>query len=165
MYDGRKGSPSPLHQAIHLLPLAGRAAELRLAERLAERGMSRPHLEVLATLAEHGPHGKADLAARIGLPLAQTLPIVADLLAHRFIESFHVHLDRRHEVVMVNSAGREALERMHADAAAAQDDLLRPLTKGERIQLNALLRRVCDAANRTAPSRAAAADPASGPKN
>ncbi|WP_190214976.1 MarR family winged helix-turn-helix transcriptional regulator [Kitasatospora indigofera] len=159
MYDGRKGSPSPLQQAIHLLPLAGRAAELRLTQRLAERGMTRAHLAMLAALAEHGPHAKPDLAARSGLALADALPIVADLLATRLVEVFPVHIDRRHEVVMVNAAGRERLELLHTEAAAAQDDLLRPLTRGERAQLNALLRRVCAAAERPGPGtpRAAAA--------
>ncbi|MFF1871499.1 MarR family winged helix-turn-helix transcriptional regulator [Kitasatospora herbaricolor] len=149
MYDGRKGSPSPLQQAIHLLPLAGEAAGLRLTQRLAERGMTRTHLTMLAALAEHGPHAKPDLAARCGLSLPDALPVVASLLAGRLVEAFPVHIDRRHEVVMVNAAGREALELLHAEAAAAQDDLLRPLTRGERAQLNALLRRVCAAADRT----------------
>lgn len=121
--------------------------------------MSRPHLAVLAALAEHGPHAKPDLAARIGLTLTDALPIVQTLLAARLVEAFPVHIDRRHEVVMVNAAGRGTLDLLHADAAAAQDDLLRSLTRGERAQLNALLRRVCATAER--PERSERSGPGS----
>lgn len=143
MYDGRKGSSNPLQQTVHLLSTAGRAAEDRLTERLAERGMSRSHLAALSTLAEFGPHARPDLAARLGLDAAEAFRAVDDLLSARLVESFHVQINGRHEVVTLTPAGREALERLHADAAAVQDDLLSPLTRGERAQLNALLHRVC----------------------
>ncbi|MFI6448932.1 MarR family winged helix-turn-helix transcriptional regulator [Kitasatospora sp. NPDC050543] len=156
MYDGRKGSSSPLQQTVHLLVSAGRTAELRLTERLAERGMRPGHLSALSTLAEHGPHAKPDLAARIKLSPAEAGPVLDDLLSSGFVETIHIQADRRHEVVMLTAAGRQALDNLHSDAAVVQDDLLSPLTKGERAQLNALLHRVCALAargSRTVPAQ------------
>ncbi|MFJ1708389.1 MarR family winged helix-turn-helix transcriptional regulator [Kitasatospora sp. NPDC088346] len=160
MYDGRKGSSSPLQQTVHLLSTAGRAAERGLTERLARRGMSRAHLSVLSALAEHGPHARPDLAATLGPDAAQASGVVDDLLSARLVESFHVQIGGRHEVVTLTPAGREALDRLHADAAAVQDGLLAPLTRGERAQLNALLHRVCALAARTGPAPSV---PAQGP--
>ncbi|MFC9331846.1 MarR family winged helix-turn-helix transcriptional regulator [Kitasatospora sp. NPDC057015] len=157
MYDGRKGSSNPSQQTVHLLTAAGRAAELRVTQRLADQGLSRAHLALLSALAEFGPHAKPDLAARVGLAVPDALPVLDDLLATGLIESFHVQIEHRREVVTVNRAGREALERLQTEAAAVQDELLAPLTRGERAQLNALLRRVCAAADRTERARTAPA--------
>ncbi|WP_407918122.1 MarR family winged helix-turn-helix transcriptional regulator [Kitasatospora sp. NE20-6] len=143
MYDGRKGSSSPFEQTVHLLAAASAAAEARLAERLAGRDTTRDHLSALEALARLGPHARPDLAARLPLGPTAAARVIGDLLAAGLVQSFFVQIGGRHEVMTITAAGQEALERLHDDVSSVQDDLLSALTRGERSQLNALLRRVC----------------------
>ncbi|WP_405014875.1 MarR family winged helix-turn-helix transcriptional regulator [Kitasatospora sp. NBC_01539] len=143
MYDGRKGSSSPFEQTVHLLAAASGAAEARLAERLAGRDTTRDHLSALEALARLGPHARPDLAARLPLGPTAAARVVGDLLSAGLAQSFFVQIGGRHEVMTITAAGQEALQRLHDDVSSVQDDLLSALTRGERSQLNALLRRVC----------------------
>ncbi|WP_406195381.1 MarR family winged helix-turn-helix transcriptional regulator [Kitasatospora sp. NBC_01560] len=150
MYDRRKGSSSPFEQTVFLLSEAGRAADSLLARRLEDRGMSPVHLTVLSTLARLGPHARLDLAARLQVPAADATRTLDDLQSAGLVQSLFVQVGGRHEVVTLTSAGETALELLHGEAAAAQHDLLASLTRGERTQLNSLLRRVCATAARVA---------------
>ncbi|MEV4615502.1 MarR family winged helix-turn-helix transcriptional regulator [Kitasatospora sp. NPDC049258] len=147
MYDGRKGSSSPLQQTVHLLSLAGGQARLRLAERLEGQGRSLAHLSILSTLAELGPHARPDLVARTDGDPADAARALDDLQAAGLVDRMQVQFGARQEVVLITPAGRSALDGLYADVAAVQDDLLSRLTRGERAQLNALLRRVCASAH------------------
>ncbi|MEU1424737.1 MarR family winged helix-turn-helix transcriptional regulator [Kitasatospora sp. NPDC005751] len=160
MYDRGKGSSSPFEQTVHLLSAAGRAADALLAARLEFRGMSPAHLSVLSTLARLGPHARPDLVAGIDGGAVDTAQTLDDLVAAGLVQSLFVQVGGRHEVLTLTSSGQLALEILHSDESAVQDDLLVSLTRGERTQLNSLLRRVCAAAARSgsagsAPRRAA----------
>ncbi|MER8185957.1 MarR family winged helix-turn-helix transcriptional regulator [Kitasatospora sp. NPDC094015] len=156
MYDGRKGSSSPLQQTVHLLSLAGDRARRRLAERLDAQGRSPAQLAILSTLAELGPHARPDLVARADTDRAETLRTLDDLRAAGLVDHLQVQFGDRQQVVLITPAGRVALDALYAEVAAVQDDLLTRLTRGERAQLNALLRRVCATAD---PRGTPAADP------
>ncbi|MGV9263791.1 MarR family winged helix-turn-helix transcriptional regulator [Kitasatospora sp. NPDC003701] len=148
MYDRRKGSSSPFEQTVHLLSEAGRAADSLLAERLEFRGMSPAHLSVLSMLARLGPHARPDLLAHVQGAAAETARTLDELLAAGLVQSLFVQVGGRHEVLTLTSAGQVALEILHGDASAVQEGLLASLTRGERTQLNSLLRRVCATASR-----------------
>ncbi|WP_371523103.1 MarR family winged helix-turn-helix transcriptional regulator [Kitasatospora sp. NBC_01300] len=156
MYDGRTGSTSPFEQTVYLLSTAGRAVDRLLADRLDARGMGPAHQAMLSALAQLGPHGRRDLtehaaAAATGTDSAQALD---DLLSAGLVHSMVVQIGGRQEVLTITPAGQAALDVLHDDASAVQGDLLASLTKGQRAELNSLLRRVCTAAARGAGRRA-----------
>ncbi|MFE4520087.1 hypothetical protein ACFRMQ_38685 [Kitasatospora sp. NPDC056783] len=150
MYDGRQGSSSPFEQSVYLLSEAGRAVDRLLAQRLEHRGLTPVHHALLSALSQLGPHGRDDLTARIEAPAAEVGQALDDLLSARLLQAMVVHVGGRQEVLTVTASGESALEVLHADASTAQDDLLASLTKGQRVELNSLLRRVCAAAARGA---------------
>ncbi|MFD8597925.1 hypothetical protein ACFV1L_23255 [Kitasatospora sp. NPDC059646] len=141
MFDGRKESSDPFEQSVYLLSVLARAAEDGIGERLAARGLDRVHQEVLTVLAQAGPHGRADLVRRIASPDAAAA--VDALLARGLVQAMTVHVGgARQEVLMLSPDGQGELTAMHADAAAVQDALMVSFTRGDRAQLNALLRRM-----------------------
>ncbi len=153
MYDGRTGSASPFEQTVYLLSTAGRAVDRLLAGRLDTRGMGPAHQALLSALARLGPHGRRDLtehAAATGTDADQALD---DLLSAGLVHAMVVHIGGRQEVLTITPAGQAALDVLHEDASVVQEDLLAPLTKGQRAELNSLLRRVCAAAARGAGRR------------
>ncbi|MFJ5228570.1 hypothetical protein ACIQBJ_01610 [Kitasatospora sp. NPDC088391] len=135
MFDSRRESSDPFEQPVHLLSALAREAEARMDERLAARGSSRAHREVLTVLHRAGPHGRADLAA----PAA----VLDDLLALGLVRTMAVQLGGgRQEVLLLAPAGEAALAALHTDAEAVQDGLMVALSRGERAQLGSLLRRM-----------------------
>ncbi|MFD4394504.1 MarR family winged helix-turn-helix transcriptional regulator [Kitasatospora sp. NPDC058478] len=169
MYDGRTGSTSPFEQTVYLLSTAGRAVDRLLADRLDARGMGPAHQALLSALAQLGPHGRRDLTehaaatatAATGADSAQALD---DLLSAGLVHSMVVQIGGRQEVLTITPAGQAALDVLHDDASAVQGDLLSSLTKGQRAELNSLLRRVCTAAARGAGRRTPSPSPSpSGP--
>ncbi|MFB7122113.1 MarR family transcriptional regulator [Kitasatospora xanthocidica] len=153
MYDGRTGSTSPFEQTVYLLSTAGRAADRLLADRLGSRGMGRAHQTLLSALAQLGPHGRHDLVERAAATGTDADQALDDLLSAGLVHSMVVHIGGRQEVLTITPAGQAALDVLHEDASAVQEDLLAPLTKGQRAELNSLLRRVCAAAGRGAGRR------------
>ncbi|MFJ4091557.1 MarR family winged helix-turn-helix transcriptional regulator [Kitasatospora sp. NPDC089913] len=150
LYDGRKGSSSPFEQTVYLLSEAGRAVDRLLAERLEHRGLTPAHQSLLSTLATLGPHGRRDLVERLAMSGADAHRALDDLLSRGLLQSTVVHIGGRQELLAITDPGRAALDLLHSDAAAAQDSLLAALTRGQRVELNSLLRRVCAAAARGA---------------
>ncbi|MFB7470711.1 MarR family winged helix-turn-helix transcriptional regulator [Kitasatospora sp. NPDC056184] len=150
MYDGRQGSSSPFEQSVYLLSQAGRAVDRLLAERLEHRGLTPVHHALLSALARLGPHGRQDLTTRVMAPAAEVDQALDDLLSARLLRSTVVHVGGRQEVLAITPAGESALEVLHTDASATQDEVLASLTKGQRVELNSLLRRVCAATARGA---------------
>ncbi|MFJ1755540.1 MarR family winged helix-turn-helix transcriptional regulator [Kitasatospora sp. NPDC088134] len=135
MFDSRRESSDPFEQPVHLLAVLARESAARIDERLAARGSSRAHHEVLTVLHRAGPHGRADLAA----PAA----VLDDLLARGLVRTMAVQLGGgRQEVLLLTPAGESALADLHADAEAVQDGLMVALSRGERAQLGSLLRRM-----------------------
>ncbi|MEV7598203.1 MarR family winged helix-turn-helix transcriptional regulator [Kitasatospora sp. NPDC089797] len=153
MYDGRQGSSNPFEQSVYLLSEAGRAVDRLLAAQLDHRGLTPVHYELLSALAKLGPHARQDLAARVAAPAGEAERALDDLLSARLLQSMVVHVGGRQEVLTITASGESALDVLHDDASATQDALLASLTKGQRVELNSLLRRVCAAAARGAGQR------------
>ncbi|MER8099079.1 MarR family winged helix-turn-helix transcriptional regulator [Kitasatospora sp. NPDC094016] len=153
MYDGRTGSTSPFEQTVYLLSTAGRAVDRLLADRLDARGLGPAHQALLSTLSRLGPHGRRDLAEHAAAPETDSARALDDLLSAGLVHSMVVQIGGRQEVLTITPAGQAALDVLHDDASAVQGDLLASLTKGQRTELNSLLRRVCTAAARGAGRR------------
>ena len=69
---------------------------------------------------------------------------VADLAERRLIERAADALDRRRNVVRITEAGQRHLRALDRLVATAQDELLEPLSAGERRELVRLLTRLVD---------------------
>ncbi|MFG3138883.1 MarR family winged helix-turn-helix transcriptional regulator [Streptomyces sp. NPDC048211] len=122
----------------------GKAARSRLADRLADRGLRLRHMAVLAALVDFGPHVQRQLAARLTIDRSDMVKLIDDLVAAGLVERARDVADRRRVTVTVSPAGRALLDRLQADAAAVQEEILAPLNARERARLAALLTRVHD---------------------
>ncbi|MFI9273684.1 MarR family winged helix-turn-helix transcriptional regulator [Kitasatospora sp. NPDC052896] len=134
--------PSLLDLTTYLLSKTGKAARLRLAERLAERDLRLWHMAVLAALADHGPHVQRELATRLAIDPSDVVKVLDGLAAAGQVERARDTADRRRVLVTLTTEGRTALDQLRAEAREVQDELLAPLTTDERAQLHGLLRKV-----------------------
>ncbi|MFB7588636.1 MarR family transcriptional regulator [Streptomyces sp. NPDC056169] len=138
----RTTPPSVLDLHAYLLTAIGKAARRRLTDRLAARGLRLWHLTVLALLGDLGPQMKTALAARLDINASDLVKIVNDLERAGHVDCVRDRSDRRRVVVALTDEGRAALADLSADIASADDEILAPLSPGERDQLGSLLRRV-----------------------
>ena len=97
-------------------------AQRLVAAGLAERGATRQQYALLAALDERGPASQAALGRTGGIDPS----------------------DRRRNVVTITATGRRRLRQLDATVAELQDDLLAPLTAGERRQLTDLLTKLVE---------------------
>lgn len=134
--------PSLLRLDAYLLSRIGKHARGLAAARLAERGLTMRHMAVLAALADFGPQIQRDLAARLGQDPSDVVKTLDDLGVRGWIERTRDPADRRRSRVTVTAAGRSALAGLLAEATAAEEELLAPLSPAEREQLHGLLGRV-----------------------
>jgi DNA-binding MarR family transcriptional regulator len=136
--------PSLLELDAYLLSKIGKDARRRAAIRLAERELRLWHLAVLAALNDFGPHVQRELASRLNLDPSDVVKVLDELAARGHVERTRDPADRRRVQARLTSAGHAALTEMLAEAHAADDALLAPLTPAEREQLHGLLARVLD---------------------
>ena len=142
MDDLRAAPPSLTGLTTYLLSRTGKIARGRLTGRFAERGLRLWHHAVLAALADFGPHVQRDLAIRLGIDPSDMAKIVDELAGAGNVERARDAADRRRVSVTLTEAGRDVLAELDSEAEAVQDDVLEPLTKAEREQLDELLRKV-----------------------
>jgi DNA-binding MarR family transcriptional regulator len=100
------------------------------------------HYRVLAALDEAGPASQAALGRRSGIHLSDIVATINELAEREFVERAPDPDDRRRNVITITTAGRRQLRRLDRQVAAAQDELLSPLSPAERDQLTRLLARV-----------------------
>ena len=110
-----------------------------LTERLAAAGARGYHFRLLAALEEFGPASQASLGRRTGLAAA-----VSELTAQKLAGRATDQTDRRRNTITITAKGRAHLQRLDALLAGAQDELLAPLSPGERQALAGMLTRVLD---------------------
>ena len=111
-------------------------------EALATEGVRKYHFRVLVALSDDGPLSQADLGRRLSIDRSDMAAVVAELEQRELVARARDDRDRRRNVVTVTAGGEDALARMDAAIAAAQDDLLAPLSAPERQQLTELLTRL-----------------------
>ncbi|QLQ38795.1 MarR family winged helix-turn-helix transcriptional regulator [Micromonospora robiginosa] len=100
------------------------------------------HFRLLATLDEFGPASQAALARRSGIHTSDVVAALNELAERDLVERAPDPADRRRNVITVTPTGRRRLRRLEKQLAAVQDELLAPLSPGEREQLTGLLSRV-----------------------
>jgi len=115
-----------------------------LTERLATAGARGYHFRLLAALEESGPASQASLGRRTGLDRSDVATTVNELTGQELAERATDQADRRRNIISITAKGRAHLRRLNALLASAQDELLAPLSPGERQMLAGMLTRVLD---------------------
>ena len=109
---------------------------------LASAGARRYHYTVLAALDEYGPASQAALGRRGGIDRSDMVATLDELTAGGFVERSPDPDDRRRNVVTLTRKGRGHLRELDRLVTEAQDELVAPLSPGERTQLVDLLTRI-----------------------
>jgi DNA-binding MarR family transcriptional regulator len=127
-----------------LLNLAALTAG-RLGDRaLADADSRRYHYALLAALAEFGPASQATLGRRTGIDRSDIVANVNELAGRGLVDRSPDPSDRRRNIVSITPVGTRQLTKLDRLLADVQDELLVPLSAGERAELVRLLTRVVD---------------------
>ena len=125
-----------------LLSASALVGDRLVNEALATEGVRKYHFRVLVALSDDGPLSQADLGRRLSIDRSDMAAVVAELEQRELVARARDDRDRRRNVVTVTAGGEDALSRLDAAIAAAQDELLAPLSAPERQQLTELLTRL-----------------------
>ena len=115
-----------------------------LTERLATAGMRGYHFRLLAALEEFGPASQASLGRRTDMDRSDVAAAVTELTGQKLAERVTDPADRRRNIITITASGRAQLRRLDALLAGVQDEMLAPLSTGERRALAGMLTRVLD---------------------
>lgn len=106
------------------------------------------HYRLLATLEEFGPASQAMLGRRSGIHLSDMVAAINELADRKLVERASDPSDGRRNIISLTAAGKRQLRRLEKQLAECQDELLAPLSPGERQRLTELLSRLLDHHNR-----------------
>ncbi|MFG2603016.1 MarR family winged helix-turn-helix transcriptional regulator [Streptomyces sp. NPDC048514] len=133
--------------AIRSLPswLLGRAAargRSLVADALAAEGVKMWHHVVLSAVRDLAPVAQADLGRSVGLDPKDVVGVLNDLQSAGLVVRAPDPRDRRKNAVSLTGEGARLLTRCEQAARDANDELLAPLTPGERERFMGLLTRI-----------------------
>lgn len=100
------------------------------------------HYRILAALDEFGAASQAALGRRCNVDRSDMVAAVNELTAQGYVERMPDPDDRRRNIVTLTRAGEAQLRRMDRELDRVQDDLLGPLSAGDRQTLTRLLTRL-----------------------
>jgi MarR family transcriptional regulator, lower aerobic nicotinate degradation pathway regulator len=115
-----------------------------LTERLATAGARGYHFRLLAALEEFGPASQASLGRHTEMDRSDVAAAVSELASQQLVRRVTDQTDRRRNIITITATGRAHLRRLDALLADVQDELLAPLSPGERRSLAGTLTRVLD---------------------
>jgi MarR family transcriptional regulator, lower aerobic nicotinate degradation pathway regulator len=113
-----------------------------LTDRLAAAGARGYHYRLLAALEEFGPASQASLGRRTSMDRSDVVAAINDLASLGQVERAPDPADHRRNVITITPAGTAHLKRLDGLLTDVQDELLAPLSSGERDQLTRMLSRV-----------------------
>ncbi|MFB9183163.1 MarR family winged helix-turn-helix transcriptional regulator [Dactylosporangium sucinum] len=125
-----------------LLSLAAMHADRRVNEGLATADARKWHYAVLSTLEQFGPASQAELSQRTGIYRSDLVAVINELTERGQVDRSPNPADRRQNVITLTEAGHRQLLALDELLAAAERDVLAPLTDAEREQLVDLLTRL-----------------------
>ena len=99
------------------------------------------HLGSMIALAARGPVPQAELARLLGISGATVVQIVDDLSCAGLVERRRSETDRRSQKLHLLPLAEEVLPRARERAEAVTDEVLAPLSAGQRRELVELLAR------------------------
>jgi len=115
-----------------------------LTEKLAIVGARGYHYRLLAALEEFGPASQARLGRRTSMDRSDVVAAINELASCGQVQRAPDPADRRRNVITITPAGAAHLQRLDGLLTDVQDELLAPLSPGERGQLTRLLSRVLE---------------------
>jgi MarR family transcriptional regulator, lower aerobic nicotinate degradation pathway regulator len=131
--------------ATWLLGQSSNQGHRLIGERMHAAGVtSRSYYSLLLALSEAGPTSQADLGRRVGLDRSDVTAAVTDLEERGYLERTPDPADRRRNLVRITDGGTEFLAKLDTEVAAAQEELLTPLSPKEREALIGMLVRVVE---------------------
>ncbi|MGQ9365479.1 MarR family winged helix-turn-helix transcriptional regulator [Azospirillum sp. ST 5-10] len=101
----------------------------------------------LAALEEHGPVDQVTLGGLIALDRTTVAVVIRKLEERGLLQRRRSVEDRRSILVDITPAGQSLRAAAGQAVLAAQDDILKPLTAGERAELARLLTKLADGNN------------------
>ncbi|MEV6953383.1 MarR family transcriptional regulator [Streptomyces sp. NPDC051183] len=119
------------------------------AQRLVTEGLNgadarKWHYAALVALEEFGPASQAELSGRTGIHRSDLVAVINELAERELVERAPDPGDRRRNVITLTPPGRRRLRKLEQLLAAAQEELLSPLSASEREQLVRLLGRLVE---------------------
>ncbi|MGA9858459.1 MAG: MarR family transcriptional regulator [Solirubrobacteraceae bacterium] len=143
--------PSPaapgLHAALlrntgYLVSRLGLFASRRFGDRIGSLGLTPRMWGALNVLDAEGVVTQQQLGRAIGMDPSSMTAAIDELESRGFVERRRHPSDRRAHALHMTPTGRETLARGRVLAREAQEELLAPLSAGERADLHALLLRL-----------------------
>jgi MarR family transcriptional regulator, lower aerobic nicotinate degradation pathway regulator len=113
-----------------------------LADGFAEAGSRGYHYRLLAALEQHGPTSQAELGRATGIDRSDVVAALNELAGEGYVERTADSADRRRNVITMTGRGVRRLAELEPVVAQAQVSLLAPLSRAERTQFLALMRKV-----------------------
>jgi DNA-binding MarR family transcriptional regulator len=142
---GGTGTPARLRQRPTWLINRAHGVSYRLlSEGFAAAGSNGYHYRLLASLAEFGPSSQADLSRSTGVDRSDVVAALNELAEQGLVKRSPDASDRRRNTVSMTAAGTRRLTSLDRVLDGIQDELLSPLSHGERQQLVNLLTRVLE---------------------
>jgi len=132
-----------LESTGYLLARVGAESRRLFVAALADVGLTLSAYSVLMMLgADRGDMAQRTLGDHLDIDPRNLVPILDDLEERGLMVRGEHPSDRRRHAVRLTAAGRTLLSRIGHVGAAAEEELLEPLTRSERKQLHALLSRL-----------------------
>lgn len=125
-----------------MLSRASARAHGLLQEAFARHGVRGYHYRLLAALEESGPASQIALGGRSGIDRSDVVATVNDLQAGGLVTRSPDAEDRRRNVITITARGSARLVELDRVVTDVQEELLAPLSPGERTQLLRLLGRL-----------------------
>ncbi len=114
----------------------------RLGEALAALEMRTPEFAALQHLHQAGPLSQQELGSALRINPSNLVGLLDALEADGLVVRPRDPTDRRRHLVELTAAGQRRLARAKRAVAAAEQELLAPLTETERQQLHGVLERL-----------------------
>ena len=137
-----KEPPELLESVGYLLARVGSESRRRFVEALGTQNLTLAAYSVLMILGSAGATTQRQLADAAGVDPRNLVPILDDLQARGLVVRDDHPADRRRHAVRLTPAGKAKLARLGEVGAAAELELLKPLTPAERRHLRTLLRKL-----------------------
>jgi MarR family transcriptional regulator, lower aerobic nicotinate degradation pathway regulator len=123
-----------------------RVSHTRTAEALESLDLTTAHFALLNVLGTHEGAIQQELGATMGIDPSTMVALIDQLEDAGLAKRRPRPTDRRAREVVITAKGRRVLKRARQLARQVEDDVLRGLSRAERRQVLALLRRALEAA-------------------
>jgi DNA-binding MarR family transcriptional regulator len=137
--------PDAMRGVTFVLSQLGFHVAQRFGEAIAPLGLVPPHVGILQLVAREPGQSQQALSGKLGIPANRLVGMLDELEGRELIRRERSPADRRVFAIHLTPEGEEMTARVRAIGAEHERAITAPLSRAERDQLAALLRRVADA--------------------